>query len=367
MVLEGQYQGTEFSVIGYTSRESVTKALEKMSGKEVDGQTVQVAAVDEKQATVGAKSSETAKEAERSPSEERSRSRTNSGSSAASGDEEKKMEVLTVKMWHWTFAYQTSVQFLIDGTCFAPNRKRTSGANEDGEKNGDDSETSNDAVTPELKKRRVIQRRLKRQKSIPQQQLYTGVAEIAKRTRKSEKSMVPLCWISHESILMLYMRDYNIIQDKCNDMTTQQAIEKRGREINLRCLENKQQLEKCNNRTAVNIAWKNFEEINDNYSATLYSCNEGKRKKRNYECISDNHNHGPRYHYSIEEFKGKLDDSRMKRHVHGTSDDKTDQQVENDNSKDSVRFKRYDCLKDSRREKLVCLINSRNYANLIPC
>ncbi|KAM3719887.1 3',5'-cyclic-nucleotide phosphodiesterase [Dirofilaria immitis] len=138
---------------------------------------------------------------------------------------------------------------------------------------------------------------------------------------------------------------------KCNDMTTQQAIEKRGREINLRCLENKQQLEKCNNRTAVNIAWKNFEEINDNYSATLYSCNEGKRKKRNYECISDNHNHGPRYHYSIEEFKGKLDDSRMKRHVHGTSDDKTDQQVENDNSKDSVRFKRYDCLKDSRREK----------------
>lgn len=34
-----------FSVIGYTSRESATKALEKMSGKEVDGQTVQVCVI----------------------------------------------------------------------------------------------------------------------------------------------------------------------------------------------------------------------------------------------------------------------------------------------------------------------------------
>ncbi|KAM3719888.1 Multiple RNA-binding domain-containing protein [Dirofilaria immitis] len=182
MVLEGQYQGTEFRnrsqkvqdqqleplilliVIGYTSRESVTKALEKMSGKEVDGQTVQVAAVDEKQATVGAKSSETAKEAERSPSEERSRSRTNSGSSAASGDEEKKngsidgnersgIATIVADSHKKTKNGEEHVGSAAT-TNNKNNRKRTSGANEDGEKNGDDSETSNDAVTPELKKKK---------------------------------------------------------------------------------------------------------------------------------------------------------------------------------------------------------------------
>ncbi|VDK73704.1 unnamed protein product [Onchocerca ochengi] len=138
---------------------------------------------------------------------------------------------------------------------------------------------------------------------------------------------------------------------KCNDITTQRAIEKRGREINLRCLENKEQLEKCNNRTVVNIAWKNFEEINDNYTSLLDSCNEGKRKKRNYGFVSDSQNDNLKYHYSIEKFERQLDGNRMRRHVHGTSDDKNQKEVESGYFKDFLRFKRYDCLRDSGREK----------------
>ncbi|VBB31577.1 unnamed protein product [Acanthocheilonema viteae] len=192
------------TLIGYTSRESATKALEKMSGKEVDGQTVQVAPVEEKQAVAGSKNSETTKETERSPSEERrkdtshifngiylealfvdllvdilmasvifliSRSRTNSGSSAASGDEEKKngsvdgneRSVMTDShkkakngeehIGNAITANTRNVLFFSNISKFL-NRKRASGANEDGEKNGDDSETSNDAVTPELKKKK---------------------------------------------------------------------------------------------------------------------------------------------------------------------------------------------------------------------
>ncbi|VDO46533.1 unnamed protein product [Onchocerca flexuosa] len=41
----------------------------------------------------------------------------------------------------------------------------------------------------------------------------------------------------------------------------------------------------------------------------------------------------------------------MRRHVHGTSDDKNEQEVESGYSKDFTRFKRYDCLRDSGREK----------------
>ncbi|KAL3994139.1 RNA recognition motif family protein [Acanthocheilonema viteae] len=147
-------------LIGYTSRESATKALEKMSGKEVDGQTVQVAPVEEKQAVAGSKNSETTKETERSPSEERSRSRTNSGSSAASGDEEKKngsvdgneRSVMTDSHKKAKNGEEHIGNAITANT--RNNRKRASGANEDGEKNGDDSETSNDAVTPELKKKK---------------------------------------------------------------------------------------------------------------------------------------------------------------------------------------------------------------------
>ncbi|VDN84455.1 unnamed protein product [Brugia pahangi] len=202
------------TVIGYTSRESATKALEKMSGKEVDGQTVQVcdivhyhcasrclkcifiysatasevhlsartkgyghvricpefsrpyvAAVEEKQAGAGGKHSETTKETERSPSEERSRSRTNSGSSAASGDEEKKNGSVDGNEHSGVAAAVTDSHKkakngeehtgnAVTANNTRNNRKRTSGANDDGEKNGDDSETSNDAVTPELKKKK---------------------------------------------------------------------------------------------------------------------------------------------------------------------------------------------------------------------
>ncbi|EJW87110.1 hypothetical protein WUBG_01981 [Wuchereria bancrofti] len=153
-----------------------------MSGKEVDGQTVQVAAVEEKQAVAGGKHSETTRETERSPSEERSRSRTNSGSSAASGDEEKKNGSVDGNERSGLAAAVTDSHKkakngeehtgnAVTANNTRNNRKRTSGANDDGEKNGDDSETSNDAVTPELKKKRVTQRRLKLQKSTLLQQL----------------------------------------------------------------------------------------------------------------------------------------------------------------------------------------------------
>ncbi|OZC10049.1 hypothetical protein X798_02897 [Onchocerca flexuosa] len=131
-----------------------------MSGKEVDGQTVQVAAVDEEQSVAEAKSSETAKETERSPSEERSRSRTNSVSSVASGDEEKKNGSIddTERSGIATNVADSNKkngEESVGSTATVNNknnRKRTSGANEDGEKNGDDSEASND--TPELKKKK---------------------------------------------------------------------------------------------------------------------------------------------------------------------------------------------------------------------
>uniref|UniRef100_A0A0R3S3C7 RRM domain-containing protein n=1 Tax=Elaeophora elaphi TaxID=1147741 RepID=A0A0R3S3C7_9BILA len=152
-----------FSVIGYTSRESAAKALEKMSGKEVDGQTVQVTPVEEKQSIMGGKNSEATKETERSPSEERSRSRTNSGSSVASGDEEKKngsvdgnerSGIVTADSHKKAKNGEEHIGSAVTAKNTRNNRKRTSGANEDGEKNGDDSETSNDAVTPELKKKK---------------------------------------------------------------------------------------------------------------------------------------------------------------------------------------------------------------------
>ncbi|VDK88438.1 unnamed protein product [Litomosoides sigmodontis] len=150
-------------VIGYTSRESATKALEKMSGKEVDGQTVQVTLAEEKQ-EAGGKNSEATKEAERSPSEERSRSRTNSGSSA-SGDEEKKNGSIDgnersggTKVGSDSRKKAKNGEEHIGSGATTNNtrnnRKRTSGVSEDGEKNGDDSETSNDAVTPEPKKKK---------------------------------------------------------------------------------------------------------------------------------------------------------------------------------------------------------------------
>lgn len=56
---------------------------------------------------------------------------------------------------------------------------------------------------------------------------------------------------------------------QCGDITTRRAIEKRGRQINLKCIENKEQLEKCTNRTAVDIAWKQFEETNENYAEVV--------------------------------------------------------------------------------------------------
>ncbi|KAK6103239.1 hypothetical protein QQG55_11735 [Brugia pahangi] len=139
---------------------------------------------------------------------------------------------------------------------------------------------------------------------------------------------------------------------KCNDITTRRAIEKRGRQINLKCLENKEQLEKCKNHTAVDIAWKNFEQINENYFTALDSCKEGKRKKRQCACSSSssNLNHDdPNLNHDFK-YSKKLE-NRVRRNVYGSSDNKHDQEVDNDYSKDFMRFKRNDCLKDSRREK----------------
>uniref|UniRef100_A0A0R3S3D4 Uncharacterized protein n=1 Tax=Elaeophora elaphi TaxID=1147741 RepID=A0A0R3S3D4_9BILA len=141
---------------------------------------------------------------------------------------------------------------------------------------------------------------------------------------------------------------------KCGDITTRRAIEKRGRQINLKCLENKEQLEKCGNRTAVDIAWMDFEQINENYFMELNSCTEERRKKRHCGCGS----HSPRQYHDNLDFnhdhqytKRKFYGNRMRRHVHGTSDDKNDPEVEHDYSKDFGRFKRSECLKDSGRER----------------
>ncbi|KAL3994138.1 hypothetical protein ACH3XW_20520 [Acanthocheilonema viteae] len=138
---------------------------------------------------------------------------------------------------------------------------------------------------------------------------------------------------------------------KCSDITTRRAIEKRGRQINLKCLENKQQLEKCNNHTAVDIAWNDFEQINEDYFMKSNSCMEEKRKKRHCGCGTHLLNQYHVDNYDHQYFKRKLNGNRMRRNVHGTSDDKNDQQIENDYSKNFQRFKKNECLKNSERER----------------
>ncbi|EFO21493.2 hypothetical protein LOAG_06994 [Loa loa] len=159
--------------------------------------------------------------------------------------------------------------------------------------------------------------------------------------------MHPLGFIIFVSFMMASIAEIL----KCNDILTRRAIEKRGRQINLKCLENKKQLEKCNNRTAVDSAWMDFEQINANYFTTLDSCKEGKRKKRHFELTSHfldfRHDNLGLNH----DLKRKLDGNRVKRNVHGTSDDKNNPEVENDYSGDFRRFKRNECLKDSEKEK----------------
>ncbi|CAG9538181.1 unnamed protein product [Cercopithifilaria johnstoni] len=139
---------------------------------------------------------------------------------------------------------------------------------------------------------------------------------------------------------------------KCSDITTRRAIEKRGQQINLKCLENKKQLEECNNHTAVDNAWNDFEQINEIYFTKINSsCKVEKRKKRHCKCDSHSlhqHHDNLNLHYPTR----KLNGNRMRRNVvHGTSDDKNDLKVENDYSKNFKRFKRNECLKSSEREK----------------
>uniref|UniRef100_A0A915PI75 Uncharacterized protein n=1 Tax=Setaria digitata TaxID=48799 RepID=A0A915PI75_9BILA len=148
---------------------------------------------------------------------------------------------------------------------------------------------------------------------------------------------------------------------KCNDITTRRAIEKREREINLKCIEKKKQLERCNNHTAVDIAWNKFEQDNENYFTILDSCKEQRRAKRLCECSNKNcpacrykrnsfGDHDPD-RYGTKETGKRLNEKKMKRSVHGSSDDKKNQKTENDYSSDFLRFKRYECLKDGEREK----------------
>ncbi|VDK89175.1 unnamed protein product, partial [Litomosoides sigmodontis] len=129
---------------------------------------------------------------------------------------------------------------------------------------------------------------------------------------------------------------------KCNDITTRRAIEKRERQINLKCLENKEQLRKCENRTVVDIAWNNFEQANEEYFTEWNSCKKGKRKRRQYYDNYLDYNHNLQYPDY---------ENRMKRHMRDFNDVRIHQKDENDYIKSFGRFKRDECLKSSEKEK----------------
>ncbi|VDK29429.1 unnamed protein product [Gongylonema pulchrum] len=149
----------------------------------------------------------------------------------------------------------------------------------------------------------------------------------------------------------------------CGDLTTRRAIEKRGRQINLKCIENRQQLQKCSNRVAVDEAWNLFEHANENYSMGLDSCKEAQREKRDCKCIWQETIHKPHHRGKLTRIQeAKFDRQeitdtekvRGRRHDYGSNDDKKDEEEmpeAKDYSKDFTRSRRYTCLEDANREK----------------